>query len=119
MTCDHVEHAKAVRKLLENADEESLNIPDVVFAEVVYVLTSLYEYEKEMMIEQLNSLINFKKFKLDRKLLRACIKFWKEENVSFVDAYLAALVRLGRNKLVYSFDRRLAKVDGVKVEEPK
>lgn len=108
-----------VQHLFEDSASCSLFIPDLVLAEVVYVLESVYKFERRNIVEKLSVLIRFDRFVLDKELLKTALGLYgMESSVSFVDAYLAALVSLRRNSEVITFDKKLMKVVGKKSREP-
>ena len=115
---DVVTQVKLIEELFKDADKDSLVIPDLVFAETVWVLQSFYKKEKIEVIEKMKILAEYEKFKLNRKLIKETLDIYSRENISFVDAYLCALVLVKENEFIYSFDQRLKKIAGVKIKEP-
>jgi len=115
---DLPEQANQVEQLLKGAGVGTLEISDLVIAEIVYVLLSYYEVEKIAVIEKIGLLIEFEKIKCHKKLIKTTLEIYKENPVSFVDAYLTALVVEGKNSLIYSFDKDLAKIKQGKVKTP-
>ena len=115
---DVVTQVELIEELFKNADKDSLVIPDLVFAETVWVLQSFYKKEKTEVIEKMKILAEDEKFKLNRKLIKETLDIYSLENISFVDAYLCALVLVKENEFIYSFDQRLKKIAGVKIKEP-
>lgn len=118
LTSDTPEQAKKVERLLNQSFPKSLYIPDLIIAEIVYVLLSYYQLSKKEVIEKVNILLDFEKFKTNKRLLKKTLETFEQYNISFVDAYLCALHLLGKNKFIYSFDKKLEKVKGVNIQSP-
>ena len=57
LTGDPSEEARRATEFLANA--EGLVLTDVIFAEVVYVLESFYELEREQVAERLRAVVGF------------------------------------------------------------
>lgn len=115
---DLPEQANRVELLFKKSSDGSLAIPDLVIAEIIYVLLSYYEMDKETVIDKIGLLIEFEKINCNKRLLKTALEIYKENSVSFVDAYLTALVAEGDNSFIYSFDKDLAKIEQGKVKTP-
>lgn len=118
LTEDSPSQAKKVRLLLEKSAAKSLWIPDLIMAEIVYVLLSFYRLPKTEVITKIAALINFPKIKTNQKILKTTLQIYDENNISFADAYLVALAKIKKASLVYTFDRKLHKIKGIKTKEP-
>lgn len=115
---DPPEQAKKIEKLFTQSSSSSLEIPDAIIIEIVYVLLSFYQMSKEEVIEKIYYLINFEKFKTNKKLIKKTLEIFKKYSISFIDAYLCALVLLKKHPFLYSFDKKLKKVREIKIKEP-
>lgn len=109
---DEPAHTKLVKNLLINATANSLEIPDVVVMEIVYVLLSVHKLSKESIVEKIGLLLDFEVFSINEKLLTKTLEIFSKNNISFVDSYLAAKVKIGHNSKLYSFDKKLLKISG-------
>lgn len=118
LTNDPPNQAEKIEKLFSQASSSSLEIPDVVIFEIVYVLLSFYQLSKEEVIEKIYSLINFEKIKTNKKLIKKTLEIFKNYPISFIDAYLCALIFLKKHPFIYSFDKKLKKIKGIKIKEP-
>lgn len=118
LTNDPPNQAEKVEKLFSQVSSSSLEIPDVVIFEIVYVLLSFYQLSKEEVIEKIYSLINFEKIKTNKKLIKKTLEIFKNYPISFIDAYLCALIFLKKHPFIYSFDKKLKKIKGIKIKEP-
>lgn len=116
---DEPDHTKAVKNLLVSAKTNSLEIPDVVLVEIVYVLLSVYKLSRESIVEKVSLLLEFEAFFVNERLLIKTLEIFSSSNVSFVDAYLCAKIKMGHNSKLYSFDKKLLKITGDLGEKPK
>ncbi len=98
---------------------ENLILTDLTFAEIIWVLSSVYDFNKEEIIEKVQSLFVVDIFKMNRNLLTRALEYYSLYNVAFVDAYLAAYCQDQNAEGIYSFDRGLDKIKTVKRFEPK
>ena len=117
LTEDSSKQAEAVASLIRNARPNELELPDVVLAEIVWVLQSYYSLKKPAIITSLRALIETKGIKLNRELLGLIISIYQDNNISYIDAYLAARSKI-ENKILYTFDKRLEKIAGSKGKTP-
>lgn len=118
LTRDIKIQAVKVRSLLEHAQTRSLEIPDLIIAEIVYVLESNYELSKSEIVDKLSLLIKFKAIKTNQKILMRALDFYLNNNLSFPDAYLCSLVYFRKNPFLYTFDKHLLKLKNIKSQQP-
>lgn len=109
LTQDNPNLTKKAEKIFKKAQTKELEIPDFILTEIVWILLSYYELDKNAVVENLEGLLAFDKFKLNKKALRRAIDIYRENNISFVDAYLIAQGK-SENKKVLSFDKKVAKL---------
>lgn len=103
---DNKQQAEYAEKLFIKSPKHSLIVPDLVVAEIAYVLLSHYEFSKEEVIDKLSVLLTYEAFKLNNKVLKPALYYFKEKPISFVDAYLCALSNLSKTPLI-TFDKKL------------
>lgn len=115
---DDPQKADAVEKLLKKAKKGELELPDVIIAEIVWVLTSFYKLDKEEIVEKLEGLLFLDNIKMNRPVLKRSIEIYCNYSVSYTDAYLIAYTLEGGSNSFYSYDRELDKVKEVKRLEP-
>lgn len=106
LTRDDPKLTKKAEKILKNAESGQLEIPDFILTEIVWLLLSYYKIEKEEVIEKLEGMLAFDKFKLNRKVLREAVDIYRDNNISFVDAYLLAKGEQNNQKVI-SFDKKV------------
>ena len=92
------------------AGRRTIFIPQVVIAEVVYVLMKLYKVPKEKVVLSIEFFLNLKNCKIqDKKAVKEALKIFSANNISFVDALLCAYARANNYQLT-TFDAKLLKV---------
>lgn len=115
---DDPQKADAVEKLLKKAKKDELELPDLIVAELVWVLVSFYKLEKEEIIEKLEGLLSLEKVKMNRPLLKHTIEIYRNYSISYTDAYLIAYTLEAGVDSFYSYDQGLDKVEEIKRLEP-
>lgn len=120
LTKDVPDQTEAVEKLLKESAVNSLFVPDLVVAEIAFILQSkAYGKSREEIVSIVSQLVNFKKFELDRSLLLKTLTIYESSNLSFTDAYVIAHKELERNVPVYTFDKKMQKLDRKNIKSPK
>lgn len=113
---DDPKKADKVKKILQGSKPKNI-LPDVVLAEIVWVLSSYYGQPKSSVIEKMRALIHLDSIECNLALLDSTFTFWEYHNISFIDAYLLAKSQL-EDLTLYSYDKKLTKISGVNVQEP-
>jgi len=108
--------AEKIEKLF--LSKARLFLPDVVFSEVYWVLSSFYKLEKKQIVEMLKSLLEQNSVVADQRVLLHTLRIFEEENVKFVDAYIASVSLNKKIKEIYSYDKHFDKIKGIKRLEP-
>lgn len=98
---------------------ERLDLPDLIVAEVVYVLESFYRVPREQVAELARAIIAFPAIETEDapRLLRA-IELYERAGLDFADAYLVASAERADHRSVVSFDRRIGRVGTIERVEP-
>ena len=115
---DHPLQSQAVKEVLESKNE-TLLLQDLAVAEVVWVLTSVYKLSKEDIAEKIYNLLSLNSIFSNKSLLIRVLYFYRNFNISFIDAYLTAFCEQEKLEGIYSFDKGLDKIKLVKRFEPK
>jgi len=113
---DDPQKASRVEALFRKTTE-SYFLPDLVVAEVIWVLLSTYKLTKNQVIDDIRSLIAVNSISCNYSLLNHALGIWQPHNISFVDSYLAALA-IQKESNLYSFDKDFDKIPTVKRSEP-
>jgi len=111
-------HSQKVIKLFQKSTYKSLFIPDLIVAEIIFVLQSFYKLEREEIVDKLSHLINYPKIKTNKRLIKTSLKFFSTKNISFPDAYLAALLDNKKYPQAYTFDQKLLKIKTLPFKQP-
>ena len=109
----------AARATAYLAAAEALILPDLILAEVVYVLESFYEVPRDRVAELARSIIMFGPIQTahPEMLLRA-VEVYEVHRIDFSDAYLVALAETAGVGDIASFDRTIDRVPTVNRIEP-
>ena len=108
--------ARATRFL---ADAEDLLLPDLILAEVAYVLESFYETPRAQVATTLRAVLAFPAIRvLDADLLQRAVEVYEVHRLDFADAYLVASAERTGIGIIASFDRSIDRVTTVRREEP-
>ena len=117
LTGDPPDQAKRATALLRDA--ENLILVDLVVAEVVYVLESVYEVEREQVAEFARAVIGFPAVVVpDDALLLRALEIYEQHRIHFAESYLAACAEISGVGVVASFDRDVDRVPTVRRLEP-
>ena len=108
--------ARATR-YLASADE--LLLPDLILAEVAYVLESFYETPRAVVATTLRAVLAFPSIRvLDADLLQRAVEVFEADRLDFADAYLVASAERTGVGVIASFDRTIDRVTTIRREEP-
>jgi len=92
------------KKLLSGKDK--LYVTSITFAELVWVMESVYEYEKEEVASILKPLFNTPNLEFEnREALQEALFLYKSLKVDYADCYNACYARLHDIVNIYSFDK--------------
>lgn len=99
--------------------EQDLLLTDVTVAEVCWLLTSHYKFSKEEAAQKIYSILNFPNIQSNKSILIRSLYFFRNFNIDYIDAYLAAYAEKENLEGVYSFDKDLDKIKEIRRFEPK
>lgn len=117
LTGDPSDQAKRSTAFLRDA--EDLILVDLVVAEVVYVLESVYEVERERVAQLVRAILGFPAVVVpDRPLLLRALEIYEQYRIHFAESYLAACAEASGVGVVASFDRTIDRVRTVRRLEP-
>jgi predicted nucleic-acid-binding protein len=117
LTADPPEQGRRATAFLTRAEE--LLLPDLVVAELVYVLESRYELEHPRVAELVRAVIAFPAIVvLDQTLLLRALELYERERLDFTTSYLAASAERSGVGAVASFYRSLESLASVRRIEP-
>ncbi len=117
LTGDPPDQARLATRYLERADQ--LLLPDLILAEVAYVLESFYEVARLQVAEALRAILSFRAIRVvDSALLYRTVELYEVHRLDFADAYLVASAERTGVGVVASFDRAIDRAATVRREEP-
>ena len=117
LTGDPPAQAVLATRFLERAD--ALLLPDLILAEVAYVLESFYETPRRQVAETLRAVLAFPPIRVaDAELVQRAVEVYDVHRLDFADAYLVASAERSGIGVVASFDRAIDRVGTVRRVEP-
>ena len=117
LTGDPPDMATRASRYLATVDE--LLLPDLILAEVAYVLESFYETPRTQVATTLRAVLAFPAIRvLDADLLQRTVEVYEVHRLDFADAYLVANAERTGVGVIASFDRTIDRVATVRREEP-
>ncbi len=117
LTGDPPAQAARATRYLQGAEE--LLLPDLILAEVAYVLESFYETPRARVATTLRSVLAFPAIRVvDVDLLQRAVEVYEVHRLDFADAYLVASAERTGVGVIASFDRTIDRVTTVRREEP-
>lgn len=117
LTGDPPDMAARATAFLAAADE--LLLPDLIVAEVVYVLESFYSVPPEDVATLVRSVIAFAPIRtIDPGLLLRTLEVYETHRIDFAEAYLVASAETAGIEDIVSFDRSIDRVATTNRIEP-
>ena len=107
----------AVEKILKG--KNTLIIPDIVIAEVVWTLGRFYKWDKTKIIEFLLVLLKGQNIEFNENLVFSSFNTFLKHSVKYTDAYISELMKESKVKNIYSFDHDFDKIREVRRIELK
>jgi len=116
-TGDPPDQARLAARYLDQADQ--LLLPDLILAEVAYVLESYYRMSRDEVAAALRSTLAIPAVQVaDRGLLQRTVELYDIHRFGFADAYLVASAERTGVNAIASFDRDIDRAGTVRREEP-
>jgi len=117
LTGDPPEQAARATRLLSRAGQ--LLLPDLVLAEVVYVLESVYRVPRPRVAELARAIVAYPAIEVvDEPALLRALEVYELHRLDFADAYLVAEAEISGVHAVASFDKEIERVPTVRRVEP-
>ncbi len=113
---DDPQKVARVERLLKNKNNKNILL-DTVIAEIIWVLNSYYALDKKEITYKIKALIYVESVECNAFLINRALIFWEDNNISYIDAYLAAVAELG-NMSLYTYDKKLSSIKTITVKEP-
>lgn len=118
LTGDPPSQAIKATRYLQQVDQ--LLLPDLILAEVAYVLESFYETPRSQVAATLRAVLAFQAIRVvDAELLQRAVEIYDAHRLDFADAYLVASAERTGVAEIASFDRAIDRVGTVRRVEPE
>lgn len=122
VTSDDKEKQEKAALLFDQIEKGKITafIPDVIFAEIVFVLVSkkLYKLPKKTIQAILLPIINLSHVKFhSKKNIKRALELFVKHNIDFEDALIAAYAEKGKNE-IFSFDSDFEKIPSITHKQP-
>ena len=112
--------AEKARKLFESISkgENELYVCDLIAAEIVYVLESVYCLNKKEIADKLLAIVEHENVTIENQaIILEALELYAEKNLDFTDAYLAAHAKKAGYEEVCTFDEDFKKLNFIKIHE--
>ena len=121
LTNDIPQKADACEKIFKKAvaKKETLFTTDLVIAEIVWVLESIYELQKEEVQDKVEKILNTPNLICPhRNLILSALTLYSEKNIDYIDAYNALVLKDEGIEELYSYDKDYDRIDWLTRLEP-
>jgi predicted nucleic acid-binding protein len=111
LTGDPPEMAKRATRFL--ATQTELVLADVILAECVYVLESVYRLDRIVVSELMRAALTLPTITADVELLFRALEIYEVDRLDFAEAYLVAVAEFTAVRSIASFDKAIDRVDSM------
>ena len=121
LTNDLLEKADRCAKLLIliEAGSEEVWLPDLVLADIVWILEKFYNQSKKRIQELLIPILELHGLRYtNKKVAKDALRLYVEKNLDWTDAFVAAQMLAQKKIEIYSYDRDFDKIEGITRLEP-
>jgi len=99
--------------------EETVWLPDIALADVIWTLRSFYKRSKAEIRDVLLPILTLRGIRLrDRAVILHALALFAEKNIDFSDAFIAAEMPARGYTEIYSYDRDFDKMPEIERVEP-
>lgn len=109
--------AQKSRKFLDQVSrgKYELFICDLIIAEIIYVLESIYHLDRNAVVEKILAIVETDNTIIEnRQVILKALDLYEEKNIDFIDAYLASHSVKNNCDTIFTFNRDLKKIDFIK-----
>lgn len=119
LTGDPPAMARRATRFLASAAPGELLLADLVLAEVVYVLESVYELDRAAVADAARAIVTFPAIAVDDpELLLRAVEVYEHDRLDFAEAYLVASAERSGVGAAASFDKTVRRVSSVALIQP-
>ena len=105
---DHIELSGKAKQIIDN--KANLFICDGVCAEIVYVLSKVYNVEREIIKQTFSDFLNKENINVsDKQIINKSLEIFSQKNIDYIDSLLCAYNYVD-NIDVETFDKKLKKL---------
>ena len=114
LVADDKKQFEIAKKYIEDAcTHEALFIPVSVSVELEWVLRSLYELNKAMIIDTFNRLLEVREIEFqDESVIEITLSLYTDNNADFADCLHIASARSKNRTPLVTFDRKASRIEG-------
>ena len=117
LTGDPPDLAARATRFLVGADV--LLLSDVIVAEIVYVLSSVYRASRPEIAGALRAILAYEAIRVvDAELLQRAVEVYEYDRLDYPEAYLVACAERAGVGTIASFDRSIDRISTIKRIEP-
>ena len=120
-TNDVPELAEKVETLTQKAKRGEIKLVthELIVAEIVWVLESVYEMGKDEIHDLLQAIFNTHNLEIPNKsILKDAAGIYQSKNIDFIDAYTVSYMKVKGFKKLASFDKKhMKRVEWIGIEE--
>jgi predicted nucleic-acid-binding protein len=119
LTGDPPAMARRATRFLAAAAPGELLLADLVLAEVVYVLESVYDVDRLAVAAAARAVVTFPAIAVeDPQLLLRAVEVYENDRLDFAEAYLVASAERSGVRAVASFDKTVRRIASVELIQP-
>jgi predicted nucleic-acid-binding protein len=119
LTGDPPAMARRATRFLAAAAPGELLLADLVLAEVVYVLESVYDLDRPAVAAAARAVVTFPAIAVeDPQLLLRAVEVYENDRLDFAEAYLVASAERSGVRAVASFDKTVRRIASVELIQP-
>ena len=111
LTGDPPQMARRATRFL--ATEAELVLADVILAECIYVLESVYRLDRIVVSELMRAALTLPTITADVELLFRALEIYEVDRLDFAEAYLVAVAEFSGIRSIASFDKAIDRIDSV------
>lgn len=121
LTNDIPEKADRCAELLKRVEtgDEEVWLPELVLADIVWVLEKFYRLPRERICELLIPILNLRGLRhASKKVSCEALRIYATKQIDWTDAFVVAQMMARHQKEIYSYDTDFEKIEGIIRVEP-
>lgn len=122
LTDDVPEKADACEKIFRRAVEKKVSLftTEMVIAEIIWVLESYYNLEKDDIADKIEKILNTPNLVCpNNALILNALNIYVEKNIDYIDAYNSLILKNKQIETLYSYDKHFDRLHWLKRMEPQ